>query len=228
METKKSNRADLEKNSFVFFEIGLIIALSAMLVAFNWKTPEKHSREFGTRIAIDALEELVPITEQKMEQPKPPVPKMVSKIRIVEDDFEVEDDIVIDAEVFEDTEIEPYQPLPQFEPVEEVVEEAEIFYVVESMPQFPGGDVKLYEFLYDHLHYPEMAREAGIQGTVYVGFVVETDGSVTNIHIKRGIGGGCDEEAIKVIEMMPQWIPGKQRGIPVRVHFNLPVKFTLY
>lgn len=228
METRKSRKVDLEKIRVIFFEIGLIIALASMLVAFNWKTPEKNYRTFDARMAIDLPEERVPITEQNREPPKPPAPQMVTKIRIVEDDLEVDDDIVIDVEADEDTEIEPFvQQFEGMETEEEGVEEAEIFYVVESMPEFPGGEVSLYRYLQDNLHYPEMAKEANIQGTVYLTFVVEPDGSVTHIRILRGIGGGCDEEAVRVAERMPKWIPGKQRGIPVRVHFNLPIKFTL-
>lgn len=83
------------------------------------------------------------------------------------------------------------------------------------------------KFLRDNIKYPQIARESGIQGTVYVTFVVEKDGRVTDIRVLRGIGGGCDEEAVRVIKAMPRWQPGKQRGKPVRVQFNMPIKFTL-
>jgi TonB family protein len=103
----------------------------------------------------------------------------------------------------------------------------EIFMVVEKMPEFPGGEKALNRFLNDSLQYPDAARESGIQGTVYLSFIVNKDGSVTNARVLRGIGGGCDEEAIRVVKSMPNWLPGKQRGKPVRVQFNLPVKFSL-
>jgi protein TonB len=83
------------------------------------------------------------------------------------------------------------------------------------------------KFLQDNIKYPQMARESGIQGTVYVTFVVERNGNVTDVKILRGIGGGCDEEAVRVVQNMPKWEPGKQRGKPVRVQFNMPIKFTL-
>ena len=110
---------------------------------------------------------------------------------------------------------------------EEEVAEAEIFMVVEDAPSFPGGDEARIRFLQQNIKYPQMARESSIQGTVYVTFVVERDGSVTDVRVLRGIGGGCDEEAIRVIKAMPKWNPGKQRGKPVRVQFNMPIKFTL-
>jgi len=104
---------------------------------------------------------------------------------------------------------------------------SENFTVVEEQPVFPGGDEARIKFLQSNIKYPEEAKELGIQGKVYITFVVETDGSLTDIKVLRGIGGGCDEETIRVIKKMPKWIPGKQRGIPVRVQFNLPVNFNL-
>jgi len=109
---------------------------------------------------------------------------------------------------------------------EEPVSE-EIFVIVESMPEYPGGINALYQYISDQIHYPVMAKELGIQGKVFVTFVIETDGSVSGVEVLRGIGGGCDEEAIRVVNSLPKWKPGKQRGVPVRVRYNLPVKFTL-
>lgn len=110
---------------------------------------------------------------------------------------------------------------------EEEISEAEIFTVVEENPQYPGGDEALHKFLKENLIYPASARESAIQGTVYLSFVVGNDGIINDIKVLRGIGGGCDEEAIRVVKQMPRWIPGRQRGKPVRVQYNLPVKFTL-
>lgn len=224
MELKKSPKADLEGKKVIFTQIGLIIALAATLLAFEWKSYDKTVEGFGERVVEDIPEEIIPITEQKVKPPPPPPPKKVVVINVVEDDVEVEDDLLIDAEADETTEMEEYIPI---EVEEEVVEEAPIFTVVESMPQFKGGDTKLYEYLGNNIKYPVMAKESGIQGKVYVTFVVEQDGSVTDVRILRGIGGGCDEEAIRVVQAMPKWTPGKQRGKPVRVQYNLPVRFTL-
>jgi TonB family protein len=103
----------------------------------------------------------------------------------------------------------------------------EIFMVVEKVPQFPGGESARIAFMGSNIRYPQEAMEEGIQGTVYVSFVVEKDGSISNIKILRDIGGGCGQEAVRVVSMMPKWEPGTQRGKAVRVQFNMPVTFTL-
>jgi TonB family protein len=102
-----------------------------------------------------------------------------------------------------------------------------IFTAVEEQPGFPGGDGARMKFLQDNLVYPKKAKRDRIQGRVFVTFVVEKDGSISNIKVLRGIGGGCDEEAVRVTRLMPKWIPGKHDGQPVRVQFNFPIKFTL-
>lgn len=224
MEPKKSKKADLERKKGIFLQIGLILSLGVILLAFNYKTYERES-VLNIQVQVDDTpEEIIPITKQEVKPPPPPPPKQVTVINIVEDDVEVEDDIEIDVEADQETIVEDFIPIVEEE--EEVVE-MEIFTVVESMPSFPGGDAARMRYLQENIKYPQMARESGIQGTVYVTFVVETDGSVTDIRILRGIGGGCDEEAVRVIERMPNWNAGMQRGKPVRVQFNMPIKFTL-
>ena len=99
--------------------------------------------------------------------------------------------------------------------------------MVEESPVYPGGEEALFEYLLSNIQYPVDAKESNIEGTVYVAFVIETDGMVSNVKILRGIGGGCDEEAVRVVKGMPKWAPGKQRGKPVRVLFTLPIKFVL-
>jgi TonB family protein len=117
--------------------------------------------------------------------------------------------------------------MPDYDVAAEEADSEQVFLVVESMPDYPGGEEKLYKFLEENIKYPQLAKESGIQGRVFVTFAVEKDGSITNIRVLRGIGGGCDEEAIRVVKAMPKWIPGRQRGKPVKVQYNLPVKFTL-
>jgi protein TonB len=224
MEAKKTKKADLEPKKVIFMEVGLIIALAVVLLAFNYRTYERGSM-LNIQVQVDNTpEEIIPITKQEVKPPPPPPPKQVTVINIVKDDVEVEDDIEIDVEADQETVMDDFVPV--FEEEEEVAE-MEIFTVVEAMPDYPGGDAARMQFLQDNIKYPQMARESGIQGTVYVTFVVETDGSVTDVRVLRGIGGGCDEEAIRVIKLMPKWNPGKQRGKPVRVQFNMPIKFTL-
>ena len=105
--------------------------------------------------------------------------------------------------------------------------EGEIFKVVEEMPQFPGGAAKMMEFIQKNIQYPMTAQENGIQGRVFVNFVIEPDGSITNVTVMRGIGGGCDEEAIRIVQSMPNWKPGKQRGVAVRSSFTVSIIFKL-
>jgi protein TonB len=126
----------------------------------------------------------------------------------------IEDDIVIETNL-------------EISREEENADADQIFVVVEKMPEFPGGEDSLYSYTAKNLTYPPEAREKGIQGTVYVSFVVEADGSVTDPRVLRGIGGGCDEMALELVKNMPRWVPGKQRGKPIRVQFTLPVKFRL-
>lgn len=120
------------------------------------------------------------------------------------------------------------EPAPPPAVVEEVVEKPdEIFKVVEQKPEFPDGEAAMLKFIYDNIKYPSIARENGVEGTVYVSFVVEKDGSITDVKVVRDIGAGCGEESMRVVKKMPRWQPGKQRGRPVRVQFNLPVKYKL-
>jgi len=224
MEAKKTPKADLENKKSIFFQIGLILALVVVLVAFEYKSYDKITIDLQTRVADDIAEEIIPITEQKVKPPPPPPPKQVTQIKIVEDDVEVEDDLDIDVEADDETVVEEYIP-PSDD--EEEVDEAEIFTVVESMPSFPGGMGELMKFLSQNINYPTLAKESGIQGRVFINFVVEPNGKISNVKVLRGIGGGCDEEAVRVVKSMPKWSPGKQRGKPVRVSYNLPVKFTL-
>jgi protein TonB len=224
MKIKKSSKADLEGKRTIFVQIGLILALGVVFLAFERKTYDKIEVEIAQRIAEEIPEEIIPITEHEPPPPPSTPPPQTTLIDIVEDDVEVEDEIIIDVEVDEDTEIEEFTPI---EEEEEEVEEEEIFMVVEDQPGFPGGERERMTYLVKNIKYPTMAKESGIQGTVFLSFVVEKDGSITGVRVLRGIGGGCDEEAIRVVKAMPKWKPGKQRGKPVRVQFSMPIKFTL-
>ena len=141
---------------------------------------------------------------------------------IIEDELEIDD-----MEVEVDTEIDYVISDFNNDDTEEEVIEEEIFTIVEEMPKFPGGIEALFSYLSKTLKYPAMAKDANIQGKVYVTFIVDRDGSIANAQVLRGIGGGCDEEAIKVVKSMPKWEPGKQRGKAVRVQYNLPINFIL-
>jgi len=225
MEEKKSPKANLENKKLMFMQIGMVISLFIAWLAFNHKSYDKREIDPSLLRQTEVLdEEMVEITKQEEPKPQPvEMPKQTTQLEIVEDDVEVED-IEINAEVEQNEVIEEYVAP---EVVEDEVVEQEIFKIVEEMPSFPGGEAKLMEFVAKNVKYPQIARETGIPGRVFVNFVVEPDGSVSNVSVLRGIGGGCDEEAMRVVKTMPKWKPGKQRGKPVRVQYMLPVNFKL-
>ncbi len=226
MEIKKSPKADLESKKLTFTLIGLVVSLFIIWRVFEYRSYDKQTFDDLQRTVEVIEEEMVEITKQEQPKPQPPAPKpQVTQIQIVEDDVEVEDEIDINAEVDQDEVIEEYEFVPEIE--EEEIVEAEIFKVVEEMPEFPGGAAKMMEYIQKNIKYPMMARESDIQGRVFVNFVVEPDGSITNVTVMRGIGGGCDEEALRVVQSMPNWKPGKQRGSAVRCSFTVPIIFKL-
>lgn len=224
MEPRKSNSADLERKRPVFFQLGLIISISAALVAFEWKTPNYGNTVLPPRIGFEPEIDIIEIfTEKKPELPKPPSVTIFNEVDNLTDDLP---EIEINIEVDPGEKIELYK-MPDMLPDEPGDKDPEIFFVAEDMPLFPGGDAALMRYLSLNINYPNAAREAGITGIVYVTFVIEPDGSVSSIAVLRGVAGGCTEEAVRVVSEMHDWIPGKQRGKAVRVQMNLPVKFVL-
>ena len=216
MELKKNPEVSLEKKKGLFFQIGLVAALLIVLVAFEWKSYEKVEYNLGQLNLDDMEEEIIPITQQE-EKPPPPPPPPPEIIEIVEDDVEIEDEIEIeDTESDEDVEIE----------IEEEDDE-EFFMVVENMPEFPGGDLGLMKYIQKNVKYPAIAKEYNITGKVYVSFIVDKKGSVTNVKIVRGVDRNLDAEAMRVVKSLPKYKPGKQRGKSVRVMFTIPINFTL-
>ena len=223
MEAKKTPKADLESKRRIFLQVGIVVALVAVWLAFEWKQYERQVIDLG-QLEIEIIEEEdIPITRPETPPPPPP-PDASTELVIVDDDVEIEEEFMIDIEATVYTEVQEFVPIMKQE--EEIAEET-IFTIVEDQPGFPGGDGALMQYLQQNLRYPTMAREAGIQGTVFVTFVVERDGSISDVRILRGVGGGLDEEAVRVVRGMPRWTPGRQRGQAVRVQFNLPIRFVL-
>lgn len=225
MEPKKSPKADLESKKAFFTEIGFILTLAALLIIFGWKSYDLKEIEVQSTSTFGGDQEKTPITIQ--EKPTPPmVVKAPTVLHIVDNKTEVVDigpiDLGDDA-----NKPSPLYKMPVPKPADEVPIEDEPVIVADIQPEFPGGYLALRKFLGENLKYSKQAKEVGISGTVHVAFVVEKDGSVTNIRILRGIGGGCDEEAVRVIQMMPKWKPGWVKGKLVRTHYNLPIKFEL-
>ena len=225
MKEKKSAKADLESKKRIFIEIGLIIVLAIVYMAFEGKTYQTGAATPISRPDAKIDDDVVINTQHEKPALPPPLPQP-QLLKPIDDDKPVENDPIVDAE---DTPDKPVPDLPKPVIKDEVPDEPELpFKVVEQDPEYPGGDEARLTFLRNNLKYPQIARETRIQGTVYVGFVVEKDGSITQVTILRGIGGGCDEEAIRVAKMMPKWKPGKQRGKEVRVSYQMPIKFILH
>ena len=226
MEVKKSSRADLENKKNIFLEIGLLVALGTVLLAFEWKVSVQEPTDFITVSEIPNDIEVVPITLMNPLPPPPPPPalKTFDLLEVVDDldplveDLEIEDvsdqsdnptDINITGLTYE---------------AEDLGNEVVPFLPSEDMPAFPGNVQK---WIAKNVKYPLIAIENGIQGKVLVQFIVEKNGEVYNIKVVRHIDPLLDKEAIRVISTMPKWKPGKQRGKAVRVSYTLPIYFQL-
>ena len=224
MEPKKNPKKDLNRKRTLFLQIGLVISLTIVFVAFEWKTYEKQEDILTATGPVQIDQEIVQITQQ--EQPEPPkAPQVTTILEVVGDDEIIQDEIDISIEDRPDQAAQTYVPVLVEEAPEPVAEE--IFTFVEEYPEFLGGEKALYEYIKNNVNYSELAIKTNIEGTVYVEFVVEKDGSISDVKVLRGIGGGCDEEAVRVVKSMPKWKPGKQRGQPVRVYYTLPIDFKL-
>ena len=228
MEAKKTPKADLEKRRGLYLEIGLVVIMAVALAAFEWKSYDEEQVEVVQRTANDEVEDVIIQTQQEELPPPPPPeqPEVVTELNVIEDDAESKNEV--DMSSFQrQEEATNIEITPVKIEEEEEEEEQEIFQVVEQDPEFPGGIEALMKYLQQNIKYPQLARENNITGRVYVTFVVEKDGSVTGVRVLRDIGGGCGQEAIRVVKSMPKWTPGKQRGKNVRVQYNLPVNFSL-
>ncbi len=225
MEIKKSNKADLEKKKSLFLEIGYVIALAVVLLGFEWTQTDYNVSSLGELTDLSGEEEIIPITRQELEKPiTPPKPqKVILELNIVEDDVELEDDLQIeDFEASQDDEIEIIAM------DEEEEEDAEIFYIVEDMPKFQGGELSEFRnYIQGSINYPPIAMENGISGIVYVNFVVNKKGEIAQINLVRGIDPSLDNEVLRALKAAPKWTPGMQRGKPVNVSMSMPVKFIL-
>ena len=225
MEAKKTPKADLNKSVGMFTNLGLAVAVGLTLAAFEYKSYDDGALKDLGRDS-DNFEDIldVPITQQPPPPPPPPMEQPV--IQEIPDEVKIEEkiDVNFDVDVKETTVIEEVA-------IKEVVIEEEkadqIFDVVETQPNPPGGMSGWNKYLSDNLKYPTQARRMGVEGTVIVVFVINTDGSIQDVEVLRGIGGGCDEEAVKIVKAAPKWSPGKQRGKPVRTRMRLPIRFKL-
>ena len=223
IESKKNPKADLSRTTGLFLNIGLVISLLLAISAFEYKFYDDQSVvSLGT--TNEQFEDLMDIPQT--EQPPPPPPKIQQpEIIEVPDEEEIKEDINVDldVEVTQQTVIEDV--VFDAAPAEEKAEE--IFTIVEDQPTPEGGMQAFYQYVQKNLKYPAQARRMGIEGKVFVQFVVDKDGSITDVKAVKGIGAGCDEEAVRVLQGSPKWKPGKQRGRPVKVRMILPITFKL-
>lgn len=228
MEPKKSPKADLENKRNLFLWIGMVVSLGIVLVAFEWTTRPTKADSLGSLQVQEVEEEIIPITrEQEIKPPPPPPPpKVIEVLNIVDDDVEIEDELQIEDTEADDQTIIDVAPVIVAEKQEEE-EETEVFFIVEEMPEFPGGELALRKWIANEIKYPVIAQENGIQGKVYVTFVVGKDGSISNATIARGVDPSLDKEALRVVNALPKWKPGKQRGKPVNVSYTVPINFVL-
>lgn len=221
MEVKKNPKADLTRKTGLFFSIALVVTMSLVLSAFEWKHYEERIDELVQRNSDVFEQEDVPVTE--ILQPLPPVPSAPEIVEVKDDEPFEEIKINLDIETTTETVVAPVEIMA----VEEKENVDEIVLFPESNAAFEGGLGAFYKYVSDEVKYPAQARRIEREGKVFVEFVINRDGSVTDIKVIKGIGAGCDEEAIRVIQKSPKWTPGKQRGKPVRQRMVLPINFQL-
>ncbi len=226
MQIKKSSQANLENKKLTYLLMGFVFVLSLCYVALEWTEKEVTKYEVAdTDFLIEDELDIIQTTQETPPPPPPPAPPVqeVQVLNVVENDVETQTIEINTEETKEEVVI-----APPVEVVEEEEEEETVFMVVETMPEFPGGQKALFEYLSKNVKYPVIAQENGIQGRVICQFVVNRDGSIVDVEVVRSGGDpSLDKEAIRVIKSMPKWKPGKQRGKPVRVKYTVPVNFRL-
>lgn len=223
MELKKTPKADLENKRGLFLEIGLILSMAIIIGIFGYSQREKvvEKLDLGN---INIEEDIVEITRQDQKPPEP----VKQTITVVSDIINV---VRNDAKISSTIDFLDFSADAVVVPVakkEEKVVEDTPFVVVEEMPKFQGGDLNAFRnWVQGRLKYPQIAAENGIQGRVVLDFVVERDGSLTNINVLQSPDRSLSDEATRVLATSPKWSPGKQRNQPVRVRYTLPVDFRI-
>ncbi len=235
MKPKKNPQADLENYKGLFFQAGLVLALIISIVAIEWKSYDDSVSDLG-ELEVEIDDEIIPITErQQVKPPPPPPPPPPEIIEVVEDDVELDEELEIAS-----TETDETEEVEIIEMDEEVSDEILNFAVVESVPVFPGCEnestneakkacfqQQLLKYVSRNFNFPEMAKQMGIQGRVYVNFVIEKNGGISNAEVVRGVDPLLDDEALRVVKNLPKMTPAKQRGKPVRMSFTLPINAKL-
>lgn len=227
MEVKKAPKANLESKKPTWLLVGYVIVLAFMFVAFEWTRDVRIDTRGAIIENVFEQDMEMPITNQPelAPPPPPPVTPINDILTIIDDESELEETILATTEeTGEDVEIKHIPVAIE----EELPVEDEIFEVVEDKPEFSdGGAAGLMRYLSTNIKYPTIPQENGVQGKVTVQFVVNKDGSIVDVKVLRGVDPYLDKEAVRVISSMPRWKPGKQRGVPVRCKFTVPVTFKL-
>lgn len=225
MEIKKTPKADLQNKRSLLLEIGLVVSLALVILAF-WYTPKEHKIEKLDLQTAIVEEEITEITRQ--DQKPPEAPKKV-EVKVIADLLQV---VTNDTKITTEVDFAEFDDNTDFvqtvEVKEEVVEEEEPFLIAETMPSFQGGDLNTFRaWVQQNVRFPQIALENGIQGRVVLSFVIEKDGRLTNIQVLQTPDRSLSEEAIRVLSKSPKWSPGKQRNQAVRVKYTLPVDFRV-
>lgn len=229
MKPKKSESVNMEKKKPIFQLIGLLIVLSFILLAFEWSSSTIRINKLGELSENQEVEEIVPLT--RVELPKqdviPPRPILTNLINIIPDDPEIVDDLFLgSSESNENDRIVVMQSPDE-------VRDPEIFIFVEEMPMFPGcktkaeTDAAIKRFIASNIQYPEDARANNVQGKVFISFVISKEGKVTMVRIIRGVSEELDQEALRVVQLLPDFSPGRQGTEFVRVGYNIPINFKV-
>jgi protein TonB len=226
METRKTKKADLSQKRSVFLNLGLVLAMAFVISAFEWKS----YGDIGVcslPLVIDTFDPIINVPSSTHELPKAPKPKPNKIVRpifvevLAKDLLEYKKNIVPAIE----PQLDGYTA--GVELTTEIADEPPFHVIVEKMPEFEGGYSAFMKYLSKKIKYPRQAKNIGIEGKVYVEFIIDESGALTEVHAIKGIGAGCDEEAERVLKNAPKWNPGKQRGIPVKVKMVIPINFQL-
>lgn len=239
MQVKKNPEFDLNRNSSLYFVIGLTIVLFLTWRALEYKTYPEDMEALNMVMAVDDLKEDVPVTEALKTPPPPPPPSAPEVIEVVEDTEEIEETIIESTEISQETVIEAVMDVDDVEVGEEDEEISVPFAVIENVPVFPGCESaksneerkacfnqKIQEHIMKEFRYPPAAMELGIQGRVFVQFLIDSKGNIGSIRM-RGPDRSLEKEAERIVASLPQMTPGKQRGRSVSVPYSIPINFVI-
>lgn len=229
---KKYFSADIHKYGTLIFLLGLTVSLGMVLTAFEWKSYDEIKLVKLTGESDDLFEEVVDIPHTIHTPPPPPQVLQQPELLEVPDDEEIKKDFEVELDVELKDEVSAPITVADFSntgpagpPSDEKVDE--VFEIVEESAEPDGGMQAFYKYVGKNMEYPNQAKRMGVEGKVFVQFIIDKDGKITDVKAVRGIGAGCDEEAVRVLQNAPKWKPGKQRGRAVRQRMVIPISFKL-